>query len=240
MPVCDTCGVELQENAAYCPLCRAPVEPDRPISLEEGRKPYPDRAVDPEHLDTLSGSDKRKIFLEIFAVCSGIASVTLLAIELLVDGRVSWSLFPIASVVYLNALVAAPMTLRGRPRLTALAITAATTVFVLCIDILDGGRAWFASIGAPITLSVAASAGAGIEIIARSRRKGVNAISVSLLAIAAACVGIEATLDAALRGAVLLQWSSVVAFTCVPVAGLLLYIHYRLADRASLKKLFHL
>lgn len=241
MPICPNCGVELAESARYCPLCRSAVEPDD--ALQTGgpaRGSYPEKTIDPEQFDRLTDAQKRKVFLELFTVCVALVCITLLAVELLVDRKIQWSLYPIASVLYLYILVAVPVAAEKRYGLTAALIAIATPVFVLVLDLLDPTRSWFLKTGGPIVLIVETTILASAVFIARLRHKGVNAIAIALAAATAGCVGIEAATDLAAGGTVALAWSVVVAVTCLPVAGLLFYLHHRIIRRASLKKLFHL
>ncbi len=241
MPICPNCGVELAESARHCPLCRSAVEPDESeTAAEPADSSFPEKTVDPEQFDRLTDAQKRKAFLEVFAVCIIIVCVTLLAVELLVDRRVGWSLYPIASVVYLYILVAVPVAADDHRWRAAVLVALATPLYVLVLDLLDPARSWFPTIGGPIVLIVEASILGSAVLIARLRHKGVNAIAIALVAAAAGCMGIEAATDLATRDSVALAWSAVVAVTCLPVAGLLFYLHHRITRRASLKKLFHL
>jgi len=241
MPVCPDCGVELAESARHCPLCRAAVEPDgNGQSDGSAATSFPEKTVDPEQFDQLTGSQKRKAFLEVFAVCVVIVCVTLLAVELLVDRRISWSLYPIASVLFLFVLVCVPVAADGHRWWAAVLVALATPLYVLALDLLDPTRSWFITTGGPIVCIVEGSILGSAVSISRLRHKGVNAISIALVAAAAGCAGIEAVADMAASGSVELAWSAVVAVTCLPVAGLLFYLHHRITRRASLKKLFHL
>ncbi|PKL23297.1 MAG: hypothetical protein CVV47_15300 [Spirochaetae bacterium HGW-Spirochaetae-3] len=239
MPICPNCGVELAESTKHCPLCRSAIEADGGRS-EEREAPYPEKAIDPEHFDTLTDAQRRKIFLEIFSVCSAIACITVLAVEALVDGRISWSLYPVASIAYLFFVIAVPVALGRRRWRATVALAIATPLFVLSLDMLDASRSWFPRIGGPITLSVEATIAACAASISRMKSKGVNAIAVALIGAAAACVCIELAIDLAASGSPDLDWSAVVAAACLPIAALLFYAHHRLSGRASLAKLFHL
>lgn len=241
MPVCPDCGVELAESARHCPLCHSAVEPDGETQAGgSGAPSFPEKTVDPEQFDQLTSSQKRKAFLEVFSVCVAIVCVTLLGVELLVDRRISWSLYPIASVLYLFILVSVPVAADSHHWRAAILVSFATPLYILALDLMDPTRSWFITTGGPIVLIVEGSILGSAVFISRLRHKGVNAISIALVAAAAGCVGIEAVSDMAASGSVELAWSAVVAVTCLPVAGLLFYLHHRITRRASLKKLFHL
>jgi hypothetical protein len=243
MALCPNCGVELGESAAVCPLCRAPL-PGSP-AVGEAQAPaqasgYPGSAMDPEDFEGFSDAEKKKVFVEVFSISSLIASFVIAAVDLLLNRALTWSVFPLVSLGMLWLSVCIPFILEGRPWLVFAALGPALALFVFSIDLLDGGGiGWFPRIGGPI---VALTEGIVIGAVAwggASKRKGLNIIAMSILAGAVFCTGVEITLNLALRGRFSITWSAVVATAAVPVSGFLFYLHYRITNRASLRKLFH-
>ncbi len=239
MTICRNCGVELEDSVKHCPLCRAPVSQE-PEAEAVRKSAYPEHVLDPEDFHRLSPAQRRRIFLEIYSVCTAMACVVVGAIELLVDKRIGWSLYPIASLCYLYLLVCAPVMLGRRRGALYAVLVPATLLYILTLDLLDGPLAWYGRLGAPIVLLLEAIAIASTELIARAKRKGINAIAMALLGVSVLCVGLEAIIDASQASAIILGWSAIVAVTCVPVSGLLLWLHYRVTGQASLSKLFHI
>ncbi|GAB1457127.1 MAG: DUF6320 domain-containing protein [Spirochaetia bacterium] len=240
MPICPDCGVILPESVTHCPLCRKAIRTQDTTSEKDIERAYPEHAVDPEHFEQVSDRQKLKNFLEVFGVFSVVACITLLSIELLVEHRIGWSLFPVASIVYLYILISMPMAIRKRPWLAGVVIALASILFILALDIIDPCSSWFLPVGLPIVIIVEASLFCCVAIIVKLKRKGINAIAIALLGATAICVGIEMVMDIAAGGSIRLGWSAVVAVTCLPISGLLLYLHHRIINRVSLKKLFHL
>jgi len=244
--------VELAETAKHCPLCHAPVQQAQPVQPTESTQPpqtsepgpaasaYPELAIDVDQFERLTEPQKRKVFLELSAVLSIIACLTVLAVELLIERRVGWSLYPVASIAYLYVIVAVPVAMRGRGWTAAWAVAIATPLYLLALDLFDPSSSWFPAIGAPIVAVVEATVMACAALISRMGRRGLNAIGVALVGASAVCIGVEIVLDAARGRPVYPEWSAIVAITCLPIAGALAYLHYRVMRRASLKKLFHL
>jgi hypothetical protein len=205
-----------------------------------GAPGYPESARDHDDFEGLTAPDKRKIFIEVFSVCSLIAVFVIAGIDLLLERSLTWSAIPIASLAALWLAVCVPLLLRSRPWLVLVILGPALFLYVLCIDLFEGGGlAWFPGMGAPIVaLAEALAVGCG-AIGAASRRKGLNIVALSLLAIAAFCLGLETIINLNLAHRAFLSWSAVVATAAIPVAGFLYYLHYRIINRASLRKLFH-
>jgi hypothetical protein len=238
MAICPNCGVELGDEASACPLCRAVLPRgggDRPARDAT----YPDMALD-EDFQGLSPRDRKKIFLEVFSICSMIAVFVLLAVNLLLDRAISWSSYPLASIALAWLGVCIPLILEKRPWLVFAVLGPALLGFVLLLDVLDGnGLSWFLLAGGPITLLTEGVVVGLTAIVAASKRKGLNVFALLLLGVAVLCLGIEAAINLNIFKRFQISWSAVVATAAVPVAGFLFYLHYRIVNRASLRKLFH-
>lgn len=238
MPICPNCGVELAETEKNCPLCRTALH-DTTERIATGAT-YPEKVQITEDFETLPASDKRKVFLEVFSVCSLIASLVVLAVELIISRKIWWSLYPIVSIGYIYILVCVPIffTLH-RWRVLALLVPA-TPLYLFLIALVSNGMAWFLPIGLPIVLVAETALILCVVLVIFSKRKGVNVIAIVLSGISIICAGIETVLNLYFQQRFLLSWSAVVATACLSVAVFLFYLHYRFNKGASLKKLFHL
>jgi hypothetical protein len=238
MALCPNCRVELGDDARHCPLCRAPIRGDQ---TPQGARPaYPEQVIDPEDLDGLTSAEKRKIFLELFTVCSAIAAIAVTVIDLLLDGRPSWSPYALSAIAMLWLLVCMPLILAGRPWLVFSVLGPSSLAFLFLIDILDGRADWFLALGLPLGIIGEGAIVACGTLVAVSRRKGINVIAIALAGSALACAGIELVLSLRFAGRPELSWSAIVLAAGLPSSGFLFYMHYRIVNRASLRKLFHL
>lgn len=137
-------------------------------------------------------------------------------------------------------LVCVPIILRKHPWIVFAILVPTAAVFVLAIDFLTFGVSWFLPVGLPIVLIIEGAAFFCVALSAASKRKGLNVIAIGLLGIAIIGVGIETVLSLNYAHRIMVTWSAVVATVALPIAGLLFYLHYRITNRASLKKLFRL
>ncbi len=240
MPICPNCGVELSETARMCPLCRELL----PESGEGGPGPGTagpnGTAGSGAVFETLPPSYQRKIFLEVFSVCSLIGCLVVLAVEVIISRRVWWSLYPITSIAYIDSLVCIPVVLKKIPALVGLILSLATLVFIFLIALVSNGLFWFWPVAMPIVLIVEVSVFVCVLLSVTSKRKGINVIAIVLLGISAICIGIETVLNLYIGRHFLITWSAVVATAAVAIAVFLFYMHYRFNNRSSLKKLFHI
>jgi len=240
MPYCVNCGVELAPEAERCPLCLTPLPGAAPQA--EDRVERAIAALDPE--EKLTGDEGRTLLWELLSVSLGIAALALIAIDLFDTPGLSWSRYPLASIILAWVLVSLlprkskAASALGRTRLVIAA--ASLPAFLLVLDLFEGGLQWAPKIGIPICLAAELGLAIAAAAIARSRRKGANIAAILLAAIAGLCLAIEAILDNAASGAIRLGWSAIVFSALLPVSAYLFYLHYRILEKKSLRRFFRL
>lgn len=236
MSYCPDCGVELAPDAVSCPLC------GRPVDRKAGHGTHFDMVdlLDPEDHDRLNSSERHIVAMEVRTVSAAIAAAAVSAINLVVAGRLSWALYPLASILFLWVSSSAILLLGKRPVLAGLVVALALPAFLLALDAVDGRLDWSLHLAMPIAAVSELAVGAVALGSWRAARKGINLIAFALLGVVAICSGVEGSLNFALSGHLGLRWSAIVAFSLIPVAAFLLYLHYRLGKRTSLRKLFRL
>ena len=249
MKYCPRCGVILAEDAVRCILCGSLPVNERPPAADAGASAAPSdsapgfkvRGSGQEAVpDILSASERRYVAAELLSVAFGIALLVSVLADLFANHAFTWSRYSSIAIVVAWLVSAMPLLLYGRPWILFAALAPSLVLLVFLLDALDGRISWFLGYGLPITLSfVGVAAGTG-ALIGSLKPKGLNALAVFLGGIAAVCIAVEATVDLNRFRALLLDWSVVVAFALVPTAGLLFYLHYRIMNRASLRKLFRL
>jgi hypothetical protein len=230
--VCPRCDVELSPDATFCPLCGTCLDPANPAP----RLDY----IDPDDAEHLTDLERRKIGLEVLSVSAIIATLAVSAVNLATAGALTWALYPLVSLGFAWVLGAA---LIGafRPRILAFLLPgAALLLFLVGLDLIEGGLSWAPRLAIPIALDAEIAFGLAAFLSSRARRKGANVAAFFFIATSAVCVGIEVMTDLLAGGPVRLGWSSIVGFALVPVSVFLLYLHHRLGQKASLRKLFRL
>jgi hypothetical protein len=246
MAYCINCGVELAPGAAACPLCGWKTgtagEAGAPAGHARGEHPHlAEKIFDPDDKEKLTEDEQRKIVWEVRSVSAAIMIVAVVSINLVVSGRLSWSLYPLFSLAFLWVLATVQLLFHARPAIIAAVSAVALPLFLVSVD-FAGGRplSWSLTMALPITLVLEAAAGITYWASLTVKRKGANLAAFILIAIVAVCVAVEATLDLALEERISFGWSFIVAFALLPVAAFLLYIHYRIGKKATLRKIFRL
>jgi lipopolysaccharide export LptBFGC system permease protein LptF len=244
MPYCPDCGVEIG-NAPTCPLCgtrnpRAdiPAEPSRPEA--DASSPNSGFFGDVEGAETLTTHDKRKIAWEVLSVAFSIAVVSLSLINFLVEGRLSWSLFPVSAFIFIWIFATALLVMDGKSPLRYILTALDPPAFLLALGLFTGDISWAWKLAVPIAVfSELVAAGVSLQI-KNAKRKGLNILAYLLVGIAINCLGIETYVDLFCSGKIHLTWSVITAIALIPIAGFLLYLHYRVAKSTNLHRLFKL
>jgi hypothetical protein len=232
MNTCPRCDVELAPDAPFCPLCGQIIDPARAVGLESYAEPGAE--------EKLTEGERRKVSAELLTASILIPAVAVCAINILVSGGITWGLYPLLSLALLWVVMGAILGIFGQKHLAFGAPALAIPLFLIGLDLADGGLGWSVGLGLPIAILAEGIAGLVILALRASRRKGANIPAFIVLGVALLCLSIEAIIDRSLGGGVHLEWSAIVAFALVPISALLFYLHIRLTHKSSLRKLFRL
>jgi hypothetical protein len=234
MSLCSRCGVDIGD-ATSCPLC----------GLASG---YDASVQTPSHARNLveltasvqPPSRARHLFAaELLTVSLGIAALTVFLVDLLTGGGISWSLYPLAALGFIW-LGFCPLIMATKRKALGLAFTAlAPFAFLLALDAINGDMNWSLRLGLPMAAAVELAVAFAAFASMRSKRKGLNLLSYSLLAIAFVCLAVEGVISLWLGGSLRFAWSFIASSALVPIALFLLYAHHRVATDATLRRLFH-
>jgi hypothetical protein len=235
MPYCSRCGVEVEADKTHCPLCQTTIQELDDNPLESTRK-YPDEQVIPTR-KVRSGKQKRLLAWEITSVSFLIPLLITLFIDLIVNKTVSWSLYPITSLLYAWILLTLPLLFPKKVAVLLVGETLPLLVYLLVIDIIDNGQIdWYLRMGLPIiailiTVSIGIAVG-GLYV----KNKGANIAALILFGAGIICLGIDFTITSYLQGKFTVSWSLYVLATTIVVGGFLLYIHFRIIRGSQLKR----
>lgn len=240
MIYCQYCGVELEDNMNFCPLC--------------GEAISKDSAIKPDHLSMNSKRDnkhtafkslslwqQRKVFLEIVGLILFMGILVTTTINLLNDHTLSWSIIVIATALMLFINFSLILFL-FRKILLLLSLSFLTSVaFFYLINCITGNTDSIIQFSIPIIcLCAYITTYSLIVIIRKMKQKGLNLIAFSILASGILCLCIDATISIYIQKYLELNWSLIVMAAAIFISSLLLYLHGRLRKATDLKRFFHI
>ncbi|MCG8453346.1 MAG: DUF6320 domain-containing protein [Spirochaetales bacterium] len=235
MPYCSRCGVEVEPQTPECPLCDAPIQR---LPGDDSR-PWPHDEAPKHSAPALSADERQALAKSITSLGFLIPVAIVLTVDWFVTRSITWSLWPLVTLgaAWLWALI--PIALGRKPHLMITSITVVGIALLWGLGWLSGSVRWVITIGMPLVIIAGILANL-ILLLARHRKHiGSNLAGWILIAITILniCADVLVRLNFQLSGVP--GWSLIVAATLLPVAALLLYLHYRPSRKARLRRYFH-
>lgn len=136
MAYCVKCGVELERNLTACPLCNTPVYYMEETEKEYQRYPERSQRKGPRQVNLVPS--KAFVYLMTFIIV--IPIVVCLMIDFKSNRTVTWSFYPIASLLLLWILMAYPALMRRYSFIKVITIDVySITLFLVSLDMYSGG-----------------------------------------------------------------------------------------------------
>lgn len=236
MPYCSRCGVEVESNKQTCPLCNTPIQPldeEKP----EYKSKYPDDVPKDEQTKPRPKKKKRLLVFEITSVVLAIPLIISLTTNLIVSGTVTWSLYPVASLLLVWFMMATPLLFPKKIAVIATGEFVPMLIYFLVIDLIDNGKIdWYVRVALPIIGAI----GVASFIIAfgtlKSKNKGLNIPAFALFGASIICLIVDVCITSYLNGTPGLVWSLYVLVPAVLIGAFLLYLHFRVTRNKDLKR----
>ena len=241
MNICKNCGVELDVEMNYCPLCgQKSTISEIPGRIEKHSGKYADPVEESYNFHELTELQRRKVLWELIMIILFTGFVTTVVIDLIVNSQISWSKYTLAIGFFLiiNASLIAFM--QRRIFLLMIFSFLSTSLLLLLLDWFSEDPYWGMHLGVPLIGCLYVILFSLIKIIQNSKRKGINIIAYSLIAAGIMGLCTEGILSLYLQNKLALQWSLILAVSITAVSTILLFIHFHLQKGTSLKKFFHI
>ena len=241
MITCPHCGVELDENANFCSLCGEPLLHKQNGNAEwiQSRKVLQEEKLQSNY-QRLTRFQKRMISWEISGLILITGSLITFLIDLVGNESITWSKYPvtISLALFIN-LTLLTFWYKKSARWLSLSFLTSSLLIVL-LDIYSGGTGWGKHLGIPLLLAAYVTLFGLILMIRRARQKGLNVVAYSLITVGMLSVCTDGIISLYVIHHLSFSWSLIVLIATVFIAGLLLYIHYRMKKVTDLKRFFHI
>jgi hypothetical protein len=231
--LCKHCGVEVESDADYCPLCRRPLRGEGEKVEEVSLQP----AVVPREANQLIS----RWLLEIISILALAGAIVVAAADFAFGRSLTWARYVLASIAFLWLSGVFLIVFLRRWFVYLLAETAALSLFLWLLDRLTPGPAWFPPLALPVTLLAGVMLVLTLATGRKRERSPLMAVAIAMLAAGLFLVGLELILNGYLYNRFFVSWS-VVALACVlPSVLLLLHLRRWFRKRESeIRRLFHL
>ncbi len=232
MNICKHCGVEAENGARYCPLCRHSLQPGGEGEMAEPAPPVRDHREASRRI--------HRWLLEILSLFSLTAAFVVFAADFADDMSITWARYPLLSILFLWCSAVLLILFSRRTWMVLPAEVVAAGLFLFVLDRFTPGPTWFLPLAFPVTLLFGALLAFTLVIVRKRRLSPFAVIAAALLAGGVFVVGLELLLNRYFVQRGFVSWSAV-AFACIlPLVALLLYLRSWLRRRQTeIRKLFH-
>jgi len=242
MKYCANCGVELDQSMDKCPLCHKSAT-EKNGKTESQQRYFSSVPLDKDGFNAKDEQEKkqnRKLFWELTVLVLFSAAIATFLIDLFTSHQFSWSKYTliISLVLFINSSLFS--FLRHKPIILTGGSFASIAILLLMFDYFGKFNGWGLKLGVPLLLLIYLFVLYIFLLIKYLKEKGINFIALLLSAASVACLGVEVVLDNFIFRKISMGWSVYVLFSTLPVAGILLFVHYRMKKGRELKRLFHL
>ncbi len=237
---CRNCGVVLEPNMNYCPLCGCTVikESQEKESLSfQRRSANLELSTEIKKLNTLQ---RRMLVWEVFSIILGSGVLSSIILNIVINGTLTWSWFIITGGITVFLYFSTFSFLPNRPFIKIMSIFTTSAACMLVLDVLDHHLSWSVYLGLPLLAAILVLLLIFLFTLRQAREKGFNVVAHIFLAAGILAIAIENIISLYLTNNFRFGWSAIVFFSVLPVAGILLYIHFRLLKGANLRKFFHI
>lgn len=230
MEYCKNCGVELDADMTYCPLCGT--------SVSEGaasNKKIIHAYVDSEQERHLL----QRVLWQIVSIILLTGIVSTLVIDIAMNSAVSWSIYPVTASMIVFSYVSLLAFWHTRLIFQILGGWFISSALLFVLHFLSAGTQWSIQLGIPILFAVNLIVLIFHWAIRHTKNRILNLLIYTFVAITLLCISIEVVLSLYKYDGIRLRWSVIVGGCLLPITVALLFMYHRTKKNADLQKIFH-
>lgn len=240
MIICKNCGVELEPDINFCPLCEEPVN-DGGIYVPAGSVTEQSPWNRQSHLKRRAmDSPQRKATWELVSTIIILIILITIPLNLLLNNEISWSEYPVAICLIVFTYISFFAFLNRGRTVKFLLVFLTGSVLILILDLSTNGPHWALLPVIPLLFFFNIILVVLLEVIRISKHRGINIIAYCFLAAALFSVCVEAGIDLFITGKINLVWSLIIFACVIPIAAILLFMQFRMGRGNDLYKTFHI
>jgi hypothetical protein len=233
--ICKHCLVELQDDMKRCPLCGTDVND----SGEAASKSDDSLSAGRSYMEDGEKHLLQRILWQVTATLlfSGIAAT--LIIDLARHDWITWSIYPVAICLMVLSYASLFAFWQAKTLYRILAGWLLSTLLLIALHRVVPLADWTVGLGIPLIFAINCVTVAFLAVYGVTKRKGLNLLAYSIVAVAVLCISIEGIISRYHTGIIHLGWSVIVAACLLPVSVALLFMFFRTRNNPKLQKIFH-
>lgn len=233
--ICKHCLVELDDDMIRCPLCGTQIN---------GTSATDDHSDDSAKQSSSSTEDAemhllQRILWQVTATLLLSGIVATLIIDIARHKTVTWSLYPVTVCLIVLSYASLFAFWQTKPVVRIITGWMISTLLLAAINAVVPDSGWTIGLGIPLLVAANFVAVGLLAVFLITKRKGLNLLAYTIVAIAVLCISINAVISRYDAGEISLGWSIIVAACLLPVAVALLFMFLRTRNNPKLQKIFH-
>ena len=233
MPICKKCGVEIEEGLQFCPLCKT--------LLGENIEPVETEIIKSETIVPKIIRQTKSWIWELVTFLSFAAFIVIFAVDFAYGTNITWSRFPLASIIFIWLTLTLLIRLKRRTYLLIIFETLILMILLWVLDLFITTKPWFFKLALPMVLSLSLLLILTILFVRKNKLSVFGILATCMTSGGFFLLFLDAILHNFRKGKPLISWS-VVAFACIiPLIVFLLYFQKRLKKKGiDLQRYFHI
>jgi hypothetical protein len=235
MNYCKNCGVELEENMNFCPLCGKSIADETFQNKEDlhyQKTKQEERIL--SDFKELTQIQRRKLFWELSGIILISGMIVTFIIDLITNKGITWSKYSVSVCMVLFVNITLIVFLQKKILYLLIGSFLSTSILFILFDMYNKNKEWGIKFGIPLIFSFYLVAFVLISLVRRSRQRGINLIAYFLIAAGILSLCIEGIISFQIKNRLDLQWSVII------LTSVLFFIHYRLRKGTDLKRFFYI
>lgn len=241
MNYCKNCGVELDENMNFCPLCGKNIADE---TLQHKENLYYQKTIQEERIlsdfKELTQVQRRKLFWELSGIILISGMIVTVIIDLIINKGITWSKYSVSICLVLFVNITLIVFVRKKIFILLIGSFLSTSILLMLFDLYNKNMEWGARFGIPLIFSFYLIVFVLVSLVRSSRQRGINLIAYFLIATGFLSLCTEGIISFQIKERLDLQWSVIVLSSVLPVSAILFFIHYRLRKGTDLKRFFYI
>ena len=233
MSYCINCGVELEEDVSSCPLCGFPVGKENITEIMDKSEHYPSDII------LLHKKETRRHIWELSGIITFSGIVVCTIVDLVIHKNLSWSLYADTSILASWICLTLILLAFRKYFLIVPGLLVSMLTMLFLFNLFSSPVNWFYGIALPVTIALFISVIIISLLWKVAHFRGFNILAIAFLVLSGFCIVSEVFIDKYISGEVDIRWSAIVAVSILPIALVLLFVHYRMKKGKRLDSYFH-
>jgi hypothetical protein len=233
MSYCINCGVELEEDVSSCPLCGFPVGKENITEIMDKSEHYPSDII------LLHKKETRRHIWELSGIITFSGIVVCTIVDLVIHKNLSWSLYADTSILASWICLTLILLAFRKYFLIVPGLLVSVLTMLFLFNLISPPVNWFYGIALPVTIALFIAVIIISLLWKVAHFRGFNILAIAFLVLSGFCIVSEVFIDKYISGEVDIRWSAIVAVSILPIALVLLFVHYRMKKGKRLDSYFH-